>query len=443
MDALPRIVGRSRTLWVAAVLLAVAALAGTGRAAPGAYGDELRLVIILTRHGVRAPLQTNEAMAGLAAQPWPKWETAPSIQTPHGDELISLMGDYYRQRLMRSGLLSGDPATDGPLVYLRADNDQRTIETARLLGKALVPVGEPDVHSLPAGTPDPLFRPFNAHVGHPDAALAAASVLGRMGGDPRNIERAYATPFAELKDILYGRGVAPPESSEFNAPSTVTAGQGDYLVRLSGPLRAAEVSIDSFILEYADGKPASDVGWGKVDGKVMTDMLALHGLLFDLAERTFYPAQVGASNLASHIVDSLEQGALGQPVPGALGPAGERVVVVAGHDSNLAGVGGLFGMNWWLPGTQMNPMLPGGALVFELWRRGGPQEDYYVRTSYVAQTLDQQRDAAVLSLDKPPGLSPIFVPGCSGVGPQFDAPLKAFVRQARKLIDPSFIAPEP
>jgi 4-phytase/acid phosphatase len=428
---------------LAAVLAVLAVSAAVGRAAQDSYGDELRLVIILTRHGVRSPLLSNEAMARYAAQPWPKWETAPSIQTPHGNALVTLMGDYYRQRFLRSGLLSGDPAADGPLVYIRADNDQRTMETARLLGKALVPVGEPDVHVLPAGTPDPLFRPFNAHVGHPDAALAAASVLGRMGGDPRNIEKAYATQFAELKEILFGHGVTPPESSGFNAPSAVTAGDQDYLVKLSGPLRIAESCTDSFMLEYTDGMPASDVGWGRVDAKVMTDMLALHELLFDLTERTFYPAQVAGSNLASHIVDSLEQGALGQPVPGAFGPEGERIVVVAGHDSNLAAVGGLFGMNWWLPGTQMNPMLPGGALVFELWRRGGPQEDFYVRTSYVAQTLDQQRDSVVLSLDKPPGLSPIFVPGCSGSGPNFDAPLKAFVRQARRLIDPSFIAPEP
>jgi 4-phytase/acid phosphatase len=222
----------------------------------------------------------------------------------------------------------------------------------------------------------------------------------------------------------------------------VAPGQKDYLVKISGSLRMAEICTDSLLLEYTDGMPASDVGWGKVDAKAMTDLLALHELFFDLVDRTFYPAQVNDSNLASHIIDTLEQGAEGQPVPGALGPSGERIVVIAGHDSTLAGIGGLFGMNWWVPGTQMNPMLPGGALLFELWKRSG-QDGFYVRTSYVTQTLDQLREVTPLSLDSPPARAPIFVPGCSGPAPDFDAPLASFVRQARKVIDPSFIAPEP
>jgi 4-phytase/acid phosphatase len=388
-------------------------------------------------------LQTNEALAGYAAQPWPKWEVAPTIQTPHGNQLVALMGDYYRMRFMKAGLLSGDPATDGPLVFIRADNDQRTIETGRIIGKALVPVGEPDVHALPEGTKDPLFQPYRAHVGHPDIALAEASVLGRMGGDPQNVDRAYATQLNELKGILFGPGVTPPPSSAFSAPTAVVPGDGKYLVGLSGPILAAEVCTDALMLEYADGKPLSDVGWGKVDGKVLTDLLSLHELVFDLTERTYYPAQVGGSNLASHIVDTLEQGAEDQPVPGALGPSGERIVVIAGHDSNIACIGGLFGMNWWVAGTQANPMLPGGALVFELWKHSGEQGAYYLRTSYVTQSLDQLREATPLSVDAPPARAPIFIPGCGGIAPNFDAPLAAFVRQARRVIDPAFIAPEP
>jgi 4-phytase/acid phosphatase len=200
---------------------------------------------------------------------------------------------------------------------------------------------------------------------------------------------------------------------------------------------------DALLLEYADGKPSADVGWGRVTGQTLTDLLALHELYFDLVCRTRYMAQVEGSNLASHIVDTLEQGALGQPVPGALGPSGERVVVIGGHDGNIANMGGLLGLNWWAPGTQANPMLPGGALIFELWARGGQADRFYVRTSYVCQTLEQMREATPLTPDNPPSVAPIFVPGCSGATPGYDAPLDAFVRQARLAIDPSFVAEEP
>jgi len=383
-------------------------------------------------------------MAPFASQPWPAWEVAPGIQTPHGNTLIAMMGDYYRALLIDAGALSGDPAVDAQRVFIRADNDQRTIETGRILGKSLVRVGEPDVHSLADGVADPLFRPFRAHVGHPDTALAVAAVMGRMGGDPRRVERAYSAQLSELKGILFGPGGGAPQgASAFDAPTVVAPGGRDNLVAVTGPLNAALQCTESLVLEYTDGMPASDVGWGRVDGRALTNLLALHELYFDLTQRTYYPAQVGGSNLASHIIDTLEQAALGQPVVGALGPTGERVVVLVGHDTNIANIGGLFGMIWWVPGTQANPTVPGGALVFELWRRGGQRSAFYVRTSYVAQTLEQMREASPISLSNPPARSPIFVPGCGGQGADFDAPLASFVRRARRVIDPSFVAEEP
>jgi len=431
-------------LLAGAAALAAALLAGAAaRADSAATGDELQLAILLTRHSVRSPLATNEAMAPYAAQPWPKWEVSPGIQTPHGNALAALMGDYYRARFAQSGLLSGDPAVDGPRVFVRADNDERTIETGRILGKALVRVGEPDVHALAQGVDDPLFRPLRARVGHPDPALAVAAVLGRMGGDPRRVELAYGAALAELKGILFGPGGEPAGTSPFGAPASVVPGAWGNLVTLKGPIYIASQCTESLLLEYTDAMPLSDVGWGRADSRALTDVLALHELYFDLTQRTFYIAQVGGSNLASHIVDTLEQAALGQSVPGAIGPPQARVVILAGHDTNIANVGGLFGMDWWTPGTPTNATLPCGALVFELRRRGGQQASFYVRISYVAQTLEQMREGSPLSLDSPPSRSAIFVPGCSGSGPEFDAPLASFVRVARRVIAPAFVAEEP
>jgi len=412
-----------------------------GWAAPAARGAELRLAIILTRHGVRAPLKSNEEMARFASQPWPKWEVAPAIQTPRGNLLIAYMGDYYRARFSGDGVLAGNPDVDGPLVFIRADNDQRTVETGRILGKSLLPAAEPAVHALPDGVDDPLFKPYKARVGHADPLLAVASIQGRLGGDFHSIERAYATQIAELKAILYGPGPVPAQTP-LDEPTRISPGHGEFPAFMSGIFYDSWLITDSLLLEYADGMPSPDVGWGRVNGQTLTDLLALHELYFDLVGRTRYMAQVEGSNLASHIVDTLEQAALGQPVPGALGPTGERLVVLVGHDGNIANMGGLFDMNWWIPGTQANPMLPGGAMIFELWARAGQPNAYYVRTSYVSQTLDQMRGAAPLTADNPPAVSPIFVPGCSGSGPGYDAPLDSFVRQARKVIDPKFVADE-
>ena len=429
------------------ILAALAVLAFCHSGAPAqagqdSGGDELRLALIVSRHGVRSPLQSNEELAQYAAKPWPKWEVAPGIQTAHGNLLIAQLADYYRSRYVAAGLLSGDPARDGPLVFIRADNDQRTIETGRILGKGLVQAGEPEVHSVAEGAEDPMFRPWEAHVGNPDQALAVAALMGRMGADPRNVERAYASQFSQLKDILFGSGQSPPPGSVFNEPSVVPATVGDLLFKQSGPLRAALICTDAFLLEYTQGMPAADVGWGRVDAKTLTGLLALHDLLFDLTQRTRYLAQVGGSNLASHIVDTLEQAATGEPVTGAIGPSGERVVVIVGHDTNIATIGGLLGLDWWIPGTQANPMIPGGALVFELWRHGGQPGGFYLKASYVAQTLEQMREAGPDIPSKPPVRCPIFIPDCSGSGPDYDASLAAFVRHARRAINPAFISPE-
>src|ERR1019366_8624135 len=197
------------------------------------------------------------------------------------------------------------------------------------------------------------------------------------------------------------------------------------------------------LLEYTQGMPTADVGWGRVDGKTLTELLALHDLLFDLTQRTRYLAQVGGSNLASHIVDTLEQAATGEPVTGAIGPSGERVVVIVGHDTNIANIGGLLGLDWWIPGTQANPMIPGGALVFELWRHGGQPGGFYLKASYVAQALAPMREAGPDVPAKPPVRCPIFIPDCSGAGPDYDAPLGAFVRHARRAINLAFISAEP
>jgi 4-phytase/acid phosphatase len=189
-----------------------------------------------------------------------------------------------------------------------------------------------------------------------------------------------------------------------------------------------------------DGMPLANVGWGRADRATLTRLMQLHSLYFDLSQRTFYPAQTQASNLASHILQTMGQTVTGRLLPGAIGTPDDRLVFLIGHDTNIANLGGLLGLTWMLPETPANPLLPGGALVFELRLHRGDGR-WFVRTFYVSQTLDQMRAAEPLTLQNPPKVAPIFIPDCSGAGPGFEAPYEKFAERVRRVIDPKFILP--
>jgi 4-phytase/acid phosphatase len=427
-------------------LLAIVAAVGFVHAATAAAEDdsELKCVVILTRHGVRAPLDSQMNFGRYAAEPWPEWEVPAGHLTPHGHQHMALMGEYYRQLLTQQGLLSGDAKTDAPRIYLRADNDERTIATARELGTSLVPGRTLPVVAHPEAKTDPLFRPMKIPLGHPDRVLGAADVLGRIGGNPAILEQANQAAFTTLEHVLLGESdkVPPGKSTVFDRPASVTAGNSDHTVNFQGPLQLAESMVDVFMLEYADGMPMDKVGWGRLTPARLTELIQLHSLFFELAQGSFYPSQAQGSNLVSHILATLGQAASGQPNPQAFGTPSQKVVVIVGHDTNLINVGSLLGASWWLPGTHRNPVLPGGALVFELRERRRDHQKI-VCTYYVSQTLEQMRNLTPLSLEHPPAIAPIFLSGCSEADARFSAPFPKFSALLSRAIDPQFVVSNP
>ena len=120
---------------------------------------------------------------------------------------------------------------------------------------------------------------------------------------------------------------------------------------------------------------------------------------------------------------------------GALGNPSTKVIALIASDVNITGLAGLFHLDWILPGYQADVCSPGGALVFEL-RQSQSTGEYIVRTSYVAQTLDQLRNQTALTLGTPPASAPVLIPGWSVGNATFDCPLGKFVTLANQVIDP-------
>ena len=403
---------------------------------------DLQMVVMLTRHGVRSPLASQAELDKYSAAPWPKWEVAPGIQTAHGNELIKIFGAWNRTQWINQGLLNAQGCADAPHVTIIADTDQRTRETGKMLAEALLPGCSVTVHSKFDGASDPLFRPLAAGGTHPDAALAVAAVLGRIGGDPKNLVEAYRPQLAALDRILSGCGHFPANSNRtsiFDIPTSLKPGAGESPITARGPIPTGGTLAENLLLEYTQGMSDADTGWGCLDGATLRYLMQLDTAAWEYASRTPAIARANASNLLDHIEKSMEQSVTGKAIPGALGKPGDRLVILAGHDSNITAVAGALGIDWAIDG-RVDDTPPGGALLFELWRsrtHGKP----FVRLEYTAQTLEQMRQTRPLTLANPPADAPIFIPACSGA--DLSCNWEGFAAAMRKAIDPAYVVSQP
>jgi len=400
-----------------------------------ARGEELKFVAIVTRHGVRPPTVSNDQINPYSAKPWPKWDVPPGYLTAHGRALMKLFGAYDRAQFARAGLFSPSGCADAEHVYFWADTDERTIETGRALAEGMLPGCTVEVHSAPARTRDPLFNPVAAGVGHADLDLVAAAVSGRIGGHPEALLTAYRPALETMQQVLTaGKAV---KQSLLELPFSLGPGAAG-LLEMRGPLATASSLASDFLLEYTNGMEGNDLGWGRLTESNLRQMMTLHTAYADLMWRNPLIGRALASNLLSHVVKAMEQAVAGKAVPGAIGRAGDRMLVIVGHDANLANIQGTLSLSWLIPGDLPNDTPPGGALVFELWRQPAGGE-YSVRTYYTAQTLEQMRKALPLTLDSPPAKATVFVPACSTAQAGSPCDWKAFQRTVETAIDPAFM----
>jgi 4-phytase/acid phosphatase len=402
---------------------------------------QLQFVVMLSRHGVRSPLNPPGELDRYSAAPWPKWSVAPGILTQHGYALMKLFGAWDRGKFAASGLLAPGGCGDAPHVTILADTDERTRETGKALAEGMLPGCTVPVHSLADGESDPLFRSLEAGVGHADPQLGVAAISGRLGGDANNLTAAYRPQLAALDRVLAGCSHAPAmnpkRASIFDVPASLSAGNADRPASLRGPLPTGANIAENLLLEYTEGMSDADTGWGCVNGPTLRSLMQLDTASWEYGTRTPAIARMKASNVLDRIQKSLAQSATGKPVAGALGKPGDRLLLLVGHDTNIATVAGALGVNWIVDG-RVDDTPPGGALLFELWRSSKDSAPF-VRLEYTAQTIDQMRHAEPLTPANPPAQEPVFIPACSR--PDKSCSWDGFSAAMQRAIDPAYVQP--
>lgn len=377
-----------RWMIAAAAMLGLAAAAAPAR--PPADMLVVDRVVMLMRHGVRPPTKDPAMPAKYAAGAWPAWPVRPGWLTPHGAQAVAALAAADRAFYTRAELF----ARGCPDAAIIADSDQRTIATAEAYAGSLAPGCTVAIDHKPQGEDDARFAAIEQGLGTIDAQAANAAMAQAIGPGGIGAVEARTRPLLDRLDaILCAKAPACGVGGEKSA--VAPAGPGNR-PKLTGALDRASTAAQILLLEYADGKPMREVGWDRATAADVTALSEFHAIEFAILAR---PKPIAAANLAG----------LTPPILRAMAGEGPKLLMISGHDTNVANLGGMLGLHWRVPGFAADDPAPGGAVILERLkdRRGNA----YVRAYYRAQTLDQLRAGAA------PGYRRVLpIAGCNARG---------------------------
>jgi 4-phytase/acid phosphatase len=462
-----KVAGGSLKVVLTGLLLAVAienpVLAQTIKAVDD--GTVLKEIILFGRHSIRSAITATNSLNQCSANPFPDFVGVPvGYLTPHGHQAAGLLGSYFHDYLLHEGLLTGDTSSDLAHSYFRANVIERSYMTAASFGAALIPGANIPVHTYNPtnlAVADPVFDPLLAGFATVDPVRALTEVQGVFGSGT-NLASAYSGELSLISKVLYPPGTQPlyPGTSPTNNappgsfdPITVPIILTDSAplppplppyytgnVINTGGLNLTAVAADPFVMQYADGFPTNDVGWGRLTLDALSQQTRLGILQINIAMRQPYLDRVQSSSAASHILRSMLQVTGGVPLDGAFGDPQSEVLVIISSDGYVAGLAGLLDMHWLLPGYQPDFCAPGGALVFEL-RQVRATGQYLVRAFYTAQTFDQLRNLTPLTLEEPPATMQLLIPGGSNSATNLDVNFSTFSNLMNEAIGLEYVQP--
>jgi hypothetical protein len=116
------------------------------------------------------------------------------------------------------------------------------------------------------------------------------AVSGRVGGDASELLLAYQVPLESMHELLFnciGADCAiETRKSLLGVQPSLGPGSGDHVAEFKGPQSMAATFAENLQLEYLEGMPDEQVGWGRVNEDKIRALMALHAASSDLLQRT-------------------------------------------------------------------------------------------------------------------------------------------------------------
>lgn len=357
-------------------------------------------VTIVSRHGVRAPLEEyintlNEITGG--EYHWTKWSVPGSYLTLRGGALETLFGEYFRLWLDDE-----DFKLNSSDVYFGASSKQRTIATARAFAAGMLPlmtvpidykvkadgsIGYLDQYYLP------LLNDRCAADGFFDT-VAFKTEAYRELGELQAPSYEYLEKILRMKHSNYAKN---NENGHFDNTVGVNLyfykGDEKQEPKMLGGLNDANMASDAFILQYYEMGNARTAAFGRRlsfdDWKKLAYIKDCYG------EVLFTKAPIISVNISHCMLQRIQT---------EMAPEGHKFAFLCTHDSMIAAVlAALRVDDYELPNTIEVKTPIGFKLVLEQWVEktvDNPQK--YVRARLVYQSTEQIRGMEPMDLSNPP-----------------------------------------
>lgn len=367
----------------------------------GQQNLSLEKVTIVSRHSVRAPLETYlstlDEMTGNGYQ-WTRWSVPGSYLTLRGGALETLFGEYYRLWLDNEHFeLGGDD------VYFGASSKQRTIATARafavgLLPLVTVPVDYKVDENGKVGYMDqdylPLLNDRCAADGSFDIAAFQAEAYRELG-ELKAPSYTFLEKMLRMKHSDYARKRG---TAHFDPEVSVSLDfydkNGNPLEpQMQGGLKDANMASDAFVLQYYEMENAKDAAFGR--RLCFNDWKRLAYVKDYYGDILFAKAPIISVNISYCMLKRIQTEML---------PEGHKFAFLCSHDSMIAAVlAALRATPYELPNTIETQTPIGFKLVLEQWvETEGTDAKRYVRARLMYQSTEQIRGMKQMDLENPP-----------------------------------------
>lgn len=351
--------------------------------AEGKEEEKLLKIVVLSRHGLRSPIQSHKVLEQWTEKEWPYWTVKDGELTPRGAVLISAFWETLRDEPWFKELFPKSVCPDQGLIYVRANTLERTQATAIALLNGFAPGCGLTYKVLDSSKWDPLFTPLEAKIYTVDLAKAKKE-FDQLYGSIEKFQSELREPLHMIVDTLgpcpqktcsaYG---LPDKCTILDLPNKVSISKNND-IHLHGGLGIAILSSELFLLELGEW-PKGNLSSLNVTKEFVQKTLPVHAAFFNASHQLPEIAQIKGSSLLKVMTDAL----MSRDSDPAVNKA--KLAIFVGHDANISTIAGLLSLSWDIGGYPKGATVPGGILVFTLW---DTDKGKIVKVHYICQSLE-------------------------------------------------------